>query len=86
MVIHYFLEIPRMYLQSNPVYLRRGSPCGIVVNRLDCNIIVSKFKLPSCTYIHFWTNILAKGMNLLIPPGYVLNSNTTVLLQGWIWH
>ena len=27
-----------------------------------------------------------KGMNLLIPISYGLNSTTTVLLQGWLWH
>ena len=32
---------------------------------LDYNIIVSKFELQPCYYIHFWTNTLGKGMNLL---------------------
>ena len=26
----------------------RGSPCGIVANVLDCDIVVSEFKLQSC--------------------------------------
>ena len=46
----------------------KESLCGIVVNMLECNIIVNKFKFQLCDYIHFWTNILGKGMNFLIPP------------------
>ena len=44
------------------------SPCGIVVNVLDYDFVVSEFKLQSCYYIHFWTNNLGKGINSLIPP------------------
>ena len=33
---------------------------------LNCNIIVSKFKLQSHYYIHFYANIIGKGMNLFI--------------------
>ena len=40
---------------------------GIVANVVDCDIVVSKFKLQSRYYIPFWTNTLAKGMNSLIP-------------------
>ena len=35
---------------------------------LDCNIVVSEFELQSHYYMHFLTNSLRKGMNLLIPP------------------
>ena len=35
-------------------------------------------------HIHFWTNTLRKGRNSLIL--LRLNSITTVLLQGWLWH
>ena len=56
-----------------------GGPCGVVAYVLDCDIIISKFKLQSCYYIHFQTNILWKGMNSLIPPCYGLNSSTTSL-------
>ena len=31
------------------------------------NIVVKKFKLQLCYYIHFWTNILRKGINSLMP-------------------
>ena len=33
---------------------------------MDCNIIVSKFELESCNYVHFWTNIFGRGTNLFI--------------------
>ena len=35
-----------------------------VTNVLDCDIIVSKFELQLCYYVHFQTNTLEKGMNL----------------------
>ena len=41
---------------------------GAVVIMLDCNLIVSEFELQISYYIHFWTNALGKGMNLLIHP------------------
>ena len=43
-----------------------GSPYGRVANMLDCNIVVSKFKIQSCNYIHFSVNTLRRGMNFLI--------------------
>ena len=46
----------------------------------------NKFKLQSCYYIHFQTNVFGKGINSLIPPSYRLNIITTVLLQGWLRH
>ena len=42
------------------------SPCGAVANVLDCNNQVNKFKLLSHNYIDFQTNMLGKGMNILI--------------------
>ena len=46
----------------------KWSPHSIVVNVWDFDIVVSKFKLQSCYYIHFQTNALGKGMNPLSPP------------------
>ena len=46
----------------------RRSPCNIVANMLDCDIVVSKFELQSHYYIHFKTNALRKGINPLITP------------------
>ena len=45
-----------------------GCPCGVVANMLGCNIVVSEFKHQLCYYVHFWTNILGKDMNLLVTP------------------
>ena len=61
-----------------------GSPHGVVANMLDCNIIVSEFKLQLHYYVYFQTNTLGEGMKLLILPSYSLKSTTTVLLWGWI--
>ena len=30
------------------LFVKRGSPCSVVVNVLDCDLIVSEFKLQSC--------------------------------------
>ena len=49
------------------IYYSVGSPCGAAANVLDYEIVVSEFKLQSCYYIHFQTNTLGKGMNMLIP-------------------
>ena len=34
-----------------------------VANMLDCDIVISEFKLQSRYYIHFRSNTLGKGMN-----------------------
>ena len=44
-----------------------GTPHGLVVNLLDCDILVCKFKLKSCCYVYFRTDTLGKGKILLIP-------------------
>ena len=44
----------------------RESLYVVVANVLDCNIIVSEFKLQSCYYVLFWINTLGKGMNCFI--------------------
>ena len=43
----------------------------VVVNVLDCDILVSKFELQWRYYVQFRTNAL--GMKLLIPPAMCLN-------------
>ena len=64
------------------------SPCDIVANLIDHNIVVSEFEFQMCCCIHFQINTLGKGMNTLIPPptSYGLNDTTTVLPQGWLLH
>ena len=63
-----------------------GSHHGIVPSMLDCNIIVSEFKLQWHYYVYFQTNTLGKSMNSLIPLSYGLNTVSTVLYithKGW---
>ena len=43
-----------------------GCPRGVMVKALDCRIAVSEFELQLRYYVHFRTNTLGKGMNLLI--------------------
>ena len=75
-----------MHEQDLAVQRFRGSPCGVTVKAIDSRIVVSKFKLQSFYNINFRTNTLGKGMNPPYPPSYGLNDNTTVLLEGWLWH
>ena len=44
----------------------RGCPRGVMVKAMNSGIVVSEFVLQSRYYVHFWTNTLGKGMNLLI--------------------
>ena len=46
---------------------REGIPYGDVANVLNCNIIVSEFKLQSQYNVIFRTNTLVKSMNSFIP-------------------
>ena len=66
----------------NTVISVLGSPCGIMANMLNSDIIVCEFKLQSHNYVHFQTDNLEKGMNLLVTHSYRLNSSTNVLQQG----
>ena len=43
------------------------SLCSVMVNMFYYDIVISEFEYPSHYYVHFWTNTLEKGMNLLIP-------------------
>ncbi len=50
-----------MYLL--PISLHERHPCVVVVNLVDYEIVVRKFKLQSCYY----NSLSDKGMNHLIP-------------------
>ena len=41
---------------------------GVMVNAMDCGIVVREFVLQSCYYVHFRVNTLGKSMNPLILP------------------
>ena len=73
--LHLYLSLPYHNLM-----IWRSSH-GVVAKVLNCDIVVSDFDLQLRHYIHFQTNTLRKGMNLLILSSYGLNCTTTVLLQ-----
>ena len=50
----------------------KGSSRFVVANVLDCDIVVSEFKLELRYYVHFRTNIPGKGMNPFISTSYKL--------------
>ena len=52
------------------------NPHGVMVNMLDCNIVVSEFELYLYYHVHFQTNPFEKLLCL----SYRLKSTTTVLL------
>ena len=70
-----FINMHRLY--------KGASPCGVVANALDCNIIVSEFKLGLLHYDPFWTNTLGKCMKPLYLS--VMSCTTTVLLWRRLW-
>ena len=39
-----------------------------MTNVLDCDIIGSEFESQLHYFVHIWTNIFGKGINLFIPP------------------
>ena len=55
------------------MYLTKPLPQGrcphdVMVKAMVCEIVAREFELQSRYYIHFRTNTLRKGMNLLILP------------------
>ena len=50
------------------IWMMREVPFGVVANVLDCDMIVSEFKLQSHYNVHCWSNTLGKGMNTFISP------------------
>ena len=53
---------------SQKLERKGGCSSGVMVNAMDCGIVVSEFELQSCYYVNFRTNTLGKGMNSLILP------------------
>ena len=50
------------------------------------NIVLNKFELKLCYWVHFWTITLEERDGPLYPSRYGLNSTPTVLLQWYLWH
>ena len=62
---HYNTEIlamPSILINYNS---NRNS-CGVMANKLNCNILASKLEHQLHYHAHFWVNTLRKGMNPLI--------------------
>ena len=59
---------------------------GAVSIVLDSNIQISKFEPQLRYYIHFQINTLEIDINSITPPSYGLNSISSFLRQGWLWH
>ena len=56
-----------MELNCYKVKINQGCLRGVVANVLNCDIVVSEFKLQSRYYVHLRTNILGKDMNSFLP-------------------
>ena len=59
---------------------KEESPCSVVVNVLDCDIVVSEFELQSYYYVRFRGDTLRKAMNPLHLP--VMDSTPTALVMN----
>ena len=68
LVASFFVFLRKEHERQN-IRLLGGFPRAVIFKALDCGIIECKFELQSCYYVHFQTNSIGKGMNLLILPG-----------------
>ena len=48
--------------------LKKTFPRGVIVEAMDCEVVVIKFVLQSCYDVHFRANSLGKGINSHILP------------------
>ena len=79
MVSSNYSDLMRIIICLNTIILKVVSPLGTVANILDCNIVISESELKSNNYVHFWTNIVGKGMNPLLPTSFGLNNPTRLI-------
>ena len=54
-----------IYIYIYIYHAEYADPHGVMVKALDSRIVISKFELQSHNYVHFRTNTLGKGMNML---------------------
>ena len=52
-------------LFMNKFYFTRTGG-GVMAKVLDCGLKVNEFELQPRYYVHFWTNTIEKGMNLIL--------------------
>ena len=62
---NYNIFLSTFFLLQFPVF-GGGSSLSVEVNMLNSDVVVSDFELQLCSYNHFQTNTLGKGMNSLI--------------------
>ena len=58
----------------------------IVANILDCDIVESSNSSHAIAFIFELIPLGRVWTPIIPPPSYRLNSTTSVLLQGWLWH
>ena len=62
------LQINQILTLNNPQGVEKENSCGVLVNELDNDIVVSEFEFQSHYYFHFGIYTLEKGMSSLSPP------------------
>ena len=67
-----------------PLLLHSGWPRGVMVKALYCGIVESSNSNSAITFT--FGRILLGKVWTSYPPSYGLNSTTTFLQEGWIWH
>ena len=79
-VLHYSV------LVSDKVYLKfpGGCPWDVMLKAVDCKIVVSSNS--SCVLHSLLDKYTWERYDPPYPPHYGLNSTTTVLHEGWLWH
>ena len=61
-------------------------PRGVMVQAMDCRIVVREFVFQSPYYVQLSDKYPWERYEPPYPPSYGLNSTTTVLQWEWLWH
>ena len=72
-------------LSESPSKLR-GCTRGVMVKAMDCGIVVTRVRTPVALLRLLSDKYPWERYEPPYPPSYGLNSTTTVLLEGWLWH
>ena len=74
----------------NAAILLCGSVRCVVVNVLNCNIVISEFELLLLSCYNIFPKFSGKycweRYEALYPTSYGINSTSIILLQGWLWY
>ena len=63
-----------------------NGPIGVLVEKLDWRLEVSKFEFHSGYYVDFRTYTPGERYEPSYPPSYELTSSSTLLLTGELWY